>query len=37
MQTSPVHTGYCKNPTAALERLLDTMVRATRTESSDPS
>jgi hypothetical protein len=37
IQTSPAHTGYCKDPTAALERLLDTMVRATRTDSSDPS
>src|SRR5215475_14184679 len=26
IQTSPVHTGWCKNPTAVLEHLLDTMV-----------
>lgn len=27
IQTSPVHTGCCLNPTAVLEHLLDTMVR----------
>jgi hypothetical protein len=27
IQTSPVHTGYCKDPAEVLERLLDTMVR----------
>ncbi|HEX9002962.1 MAG TPA: DUF3037 domain-containing protein [Blastocatellia bacterium] len=27
IQTSPAHTGYCKNPTDVVERLLDTMVR----------
>ena len=27
IQTSPVHTGSCKEPTAVLEHLLDTMVR----------
>lgn len=27
IQTSPVHTGRCRDPAAALERLLDTMVR----------
>lgn len=27
IQTSPTHTGYCQNPAAVLERLLDTMVR----------
>lgn len=27
IQTSPVHTGCCKDPAAALEHLLDTMVR----------
>ncbi|MEN3336189.1 MAG: hypothetical protein V7641_5554 [Blastocatellia bacterium] len=27
IQTSPVHSGYCKNPTAVLEHLLETMVR----------
>jgi hypothetical protein len=32
IQTSPAHTGYCQNPTAALERLLDTMVRSPRAE-----
>ena len=34
IQTSPVHTGCCKNPTAVLEHLLDTMVRPSRAESS---
>jgi hypothetical protein len=33
IQTSPVHTGYCKDPTEVLERLLDTMVRTSRVES----
>jgi hypothetical protein len=33
IQTSPVHTGYCKHPTAVLEHLLDTMVRPSRSES----
>lgn len=32
IQMSPVHTGRTSNPTAALDRLLDTMVRPTRTE-----
>lgn len=27
IQTSPVHTGYCRSPEDALERLLATMVR----------
>ena len=27
LQTSPVHTGCCQDPAAALEHLLDTMVR----------
>lgn len=27
IQTSPVHTGCCTNPTAVLEHLLNTMVR----------
>ena len=27
IQTSPVHTGCCENPTIVLEHLLDTMVR----------
>ena len=31
IQLSPVHTGLCKNPTSALEHLLDTMVRPSRT------
>lgn len=30
IQTSPAHTGYCQNPAAVLERLLDTMVRPVR-------
>ena len=33
IQISPVHTGCCKDPTAVLERLLDTMVRPSRAES----
>jgi len=33
IQTSSVHTGCCKDPTAVLERLLDTMVRPARAES----
>jgi hypothetical protein len=33
IQTSPVHTGYCEDPTAVLEHLLDTMVRPSRAES----
>jgi hypothetical protein len=32
IQTSPVHTGRCTNPTALLERLLDQMVRPARTK-----
>ena len=32
IQTSPVHTGCCKAPTAVLEHLLDTMVRPARAE-----
>src|SRR2546423_7938264 len=31
IQTSPVHTGRCTDPTALLERLLDQMVRPPRT------
>lgn len=27
IQTSPVHTGACRDPRAAIERLLETMVR----------
>jgi hypothetical protein len=34
IQTSPVHTGCCKNPTVVLDHLLDTMVRPSRAESS---
>ena len=30
IQTSPTHTGRCVDPAAAIERLLDTMVRAPR-------
>lgn len=33
IQTSPVHSGYCKTPTAVLEHLLDTMVRPPGGES----
>jgi hypothetical protein len=37
IQTSPVHTGRCPDPAAALARLLDTMVRAPRTRGhQDP-
>jgi hypothetical protein len=34
IQTSPVHTGCCKDPAAVLEHLLDTMVRPCRAVSS---
>jgi hypothetical protein len=34
IQTSPVHTGCCEDPSAALEHLLDTMVRPSRAGSS---
>lgn len=30
IQTSPAHTGSCKNPAAVLEHLLETMVRPAR-------
>lgn len=30
IQTSPAHTGYCRNPADVLEHLLDTMVRTPR-------
>lgn len=30
IQTSPVHTGWCENPTEVLEHLLITMVRPAR-------
>ena len=33
IQISPVHTGCCKDPTAVLEHLIDTMVRPSRAES----
>ena len=33
IQTSPVHTGCCKDPTAVLGHLLDTMVRPPRAAS----
>ena len=33
IQTSPVHTGYCKDPAEAIEHLLDTMVRPARAEA----
>ncbi|MEP7337304.1 MAG: DUF3037 domain-containing protein [Acidobacteriota bacterium] len=35
IQTSPVHTGRCTNPTALLERLLDQMVRPARTKPDE--
>lgn len=34
IQTSPVHTGRCKNPATVLEHLLNTMVRPTRADST---
>jgi hypothetical protein len=30
IQTSPVHTGWCENPSEVLEHLLNTMVRPAR-------
>lgn len=33
IQTSPVHTGCCSDPNAALEHLLDTVVRPARAAS----
>jgi Protein of unknown function (DUF3037) len=33
IQTSPVHTGFCKNQNEVLEHLLDTMVRPARANS----
>ena len=33
IQTSPVHTGRCKDPATVLEHLLDTMVRPPRAKS----
>ena len=35
IQTSPVHTGYCSDPSSLLERLLGTMVRTRRVSSQD--
>jgi DUF3037 family protein len=35
IQTSPVHTGYCKDPSEVLERLLNSMVRPTADDSHD--
>ena len=34
IQSSPVHTGYCKDPAEVLERLLNTMVRPAADHSS---
>ena len=34
IQTSPAHTGCCKDPTDALEHLLETMVRPACAEST---
>jgi hypothetical protein len=34
IQTSPVHTGRCADPAAAITRLLDTMVRAPRARNA---
>ncbi len=34
IQTSPVHTGQCKNQTAVIEHLLDTMVRTLHKDAS---
>ncbi|HKQ78128.1 MAG TPA: DUF3037 domain-containing protein [Blastocatellia bacterium] len=33
IQMSPVHTGYCRNQTAVLEHLLETMVRPPRKDA----
>jgi hypothetical protein len=33
IQTSPVHTGYCKDPADILEHLIETMVRTSCVES----
>ena len=35
IQTSPVHTGYCKDPSEVLERLLNSMVRPTPDNGHD--
>ena len=37
IQTSPVHTGHCSDPSTILERLLEKMVRPPREESADTS
>ncbi|MBI3802605.1 MAG: DUF3037 domain-containing protein [Nitrospirae bacterium] len=37
IQMSPVHSGQCKNPTAAIEHLLDTLVRLPRLDTSGDS
>lgn len=34
IQTSPTHTGSCRDPAAVVERLLEKMVRPARTEES---
>lgn len=34
IQTSPVHAGYCSDPAALMERLLDAMVRPPRVNST---
>ncbi|HEY6328015.1 MAG TPA: DUF3037 domain-containing protein [Blastocatellia bacterium] len=36
IQTSPVHTGSCTEPAAALQSLMESMVRAVPSESSNP-
>lgn len=37
IQTSPVHTGSCKDPAEVLEHLLDTMTRPLRRKSPTPA
>lgn len=34
IQSSPVHTGYCSDPSEVLQHLLDTMVRPTESEDT---
>jgi hypothetical protein len=36
IQTSPAHTGYCKNPDDVIVRLLDTMVRIQALSPEEP-
>jgi Protein of unknown function (DUF3037) len=36
IQVSPVHTGRTADPTAALERLMESMVRVRRADSASP-